>query len=146
MQGAQFVATSTVAENQTLSFPMYVHSIPNNNDNQDIVSMGSNAALLASKVIENTFQILAVEFLTIIQAVDYLGFEDKLSSCSQRVYQQLRELVPVFSNDTIMYPKIGAVKDYLYNTTIDITSKGCKMVNSVEANTEIEIEVECCPV
>ncbi|MEA5460843.1 aromatic amino acid ammonia-lyase [Arcicella sp. LKC2W] len=146
MQGAQFVATSTVAENQTLSFPMYVHSIPNNNDNQDIVSMGTNAALLASKVIENTFQILAVEFLTIIQAVDYLGFEDKLSSCSQRVYQQLRELVPVFSNDTIMYPKIGAVKDYLYTTTIDITSKGCKMVNAEEANTEIEMEVECCPV
>ncbi|HTD40544.1 MAG TPA: aromatic amino acid ammonia-lyase, partial [Mucilaginibacter sp.] len=28
MQGMQFTATSTVAENQTLSFPMYVHSIP----------------------------------------------------------------------------------------------------------------------
>ena len=25
MQGMQFTATSTVAENQTLSFPMYVH-------------------------------------------------------------------------------------------------------------------------
>ncbi|MGZ5134010.1 MAG: HAL/PAL/TAL family ammonia-lyase, partial [Flavitalea sp.] len=36
IQGMQFTATSTVAENQTLSFPMYVHSIPNNNDNQDI--------------------------------------------------------------------------------------------------------------
>ena len=36
MQGVQFTATSTVAENQTLSFPMYVHSIPNNNDNQDM--------------------------------------------------------------------------------------------------------------
>ncbi|MHA4847907.1 aromatic amino acid lyase, partial [Flavitalea antarctica] len=46
MQGVQFTATSTVAENQTLSFPMYVHSIPNNNDNQDIVSMGCNAALM----------------------------------------------------------------------------------------------------
>jgi histidine ammonia-lyase len=146
MQGAQFVATSTVAENQTLSFPMYVHSIPNNNDNQDIVSMGTNAALLTSKVIENTFQILAVEFLTIIQAVDYLGFEDKLSSCSKRVYQQLRELVPVFSNDSVMYPKIGAVKEYLFNTTIDITSKGCKMASTVETNAEFEMEVECCPV
>ena len=49
MQGVQFTATSTVAENQTLSFPMYVHSIPNNNDNQDIVSMGFNAALITKK-------------------------------------------------------------------------------------------------
>src|SRR5690606_12971253 len=43
MQGVQFTATSTTAENQMLSNPMYVHSIPNNNDNQDIVSMGTNA-------------------------------------------------------------------------------------------------------
>ena len=46
LQAAQFTATSTTAESQTLSNPMYVHSIPNNNDNQDIVSMGTNAAPL----------------------------------------------------------------------------------------------------
>ncbi|NQY30761.1 MAG: aromatic amino acid lyase, partial [Flavobacteriaceae bacterium] len=55
MQGAQFTATSTTAENQMLSNPMYIHSIPNNNDNQDIVSMGTNSALITKKVIENTF-------------------------------------------------------------------------------------------
>lgn len=49
MQGVQFTATSTTAENQVLSNPMYVHSIPNNNDNQDIVSMGTNSALLTKK-------------------------------------------------------------------------------------------------
>ena len=47
LQASQFTATSTTAECQTLSNPMYVHSIPNNNDNQDIVSMGTNSALLA---------------------------------------------------------------------------------------------------
>jgi len=56
MQGAQFTATSTVAENQSLSYPNYLHSIPNNNDNQDIVSMGTNSSMLAMKVIENTYQ------------------------------------------------------------------------------------------
>ncbi|MBK5271086.1 MAG: aromatic amino acid lyase, partial [Bacteroidia bacterium] len=55
MQGMQFTATSTVAENQTMSFPMYIHSIPNNNDNQDIVSMGCNAALMTKRVIDNSF-------------------------------------------------------------------------------------------
>lgn len=113
MQGAQFVATSTVAENQTLSFPMYVHSIPNNNDNQDIVSMGSNAALITSKVIENTYQVLAVQFLTIIQAIDYLKIEDRLSSKSKTVYQQLRSLVPVFSDDTVLNVKIEKIKNFI---------------------------------
>ena len=50
MQAAQFTATSTKAECQTLSNPMYVHSIPNNNDNQDIVSMGTNSAEIAARV------------------------------------------------------------------------------------------------
>ena len=50
LQGMQFTATSTTAESQTLSNPMYVHSISCNNDNQDIVSMGTNAALIAEKV------------------------------------------------------------------------------------------------
>lgn len=49
LQASQFTATSTTAECQTLSNPMYVHSIPNNNDNQDIVSMGTNSALMAKQ-------------------------------------------------------------------------------------------------
>ena len=79
MQGMQFTATSTVAENQTLSFPMYVHSIPNNNDNQDIVSMGCNAALMTRKVIDNSFEVLAIQMMTVLQAVDYLECQDRLS-------------------------------------------------------------------
>lgn len=103
MQGTQFTATSTVAENQTLSNPMYIHSIPSNNDNQDIVSMGSNAALMAQKVINNTYEVLAIEFMSIIQAIDYLKCEDKLSAVSKKLYTDLRTLVPCFDKDTVQY-------------------------------------------
>ncbi|HKC67098.1 MAG TPA: aromatic amino acid ammonia-lyase [Bacteroidia bacterium] len=103
MQGTQFTATSTVAENQTLANPMYIHSIPSNNDNQDIVSMGSNAALMTQKVINNTYEVLAIEFLSIIQAIDYLKCEDKLSAASKKLYADLRKLVPGFEKDTIQY-------------------------------------------
>ncbi|HBL80169.1 MAG TPA: histidine ammonia-lyase, partial [Aequorivita sp.] len=80
MQGVQFTATSTTAESQMLSNPMYVHSIPNNNDNQDIVSMGTNAALITKKVIENAFEVVAIELITIIQAIEYLKVQDSVSS------------------------------------------------------------------
>src|SRR6202008_1103464 len=79
MQGMQFTATSTVAENQTLSFPMYVHSIPNNNDNQDIVSMGCNAALMTRRVIENSFEVLSIQLMTLLQAVDHLDCSGKMA-------------------------------------------------------------------
>jgi len=116
MQGVQFTATSTTAENQTLSNPMYVHSIPNNNDNQDIVSMGTNAALMTKKVIENAFEVLAIEMITIVQAISYLKFEDRVSSTTKKMYDSVRELVPAFSEDPIMYPYVSEVKHLIMET------------------------------
>jgi histidine ammonia-lyase len=116
MQGAQFTATSTTAENQMLSNPMYVHSIPNNNDNQDIVSMGTNSALITKKVIENTFEVLAIEVITIVQAIELLGFSDKVSSSTKKLYDEIRAIVPPFKEDLIMYPFINEVKEFLINS------------------------------
>lgn len=113
MQGVQFTATSTTAENQMLSNPMYVHSIPNNNDNQDIVSMGTNAALITKKVIENAFEVLAIELITITQAIEYLNIKDKVSSKTKQIYEDIRAIVPVFKEDVVMYPYVNAVKDFL---------------------------------
>jgi histidine ammonia-lyase len=113
MQGVQFTATSTTAESQMLSNPMYVHSIPNNNDNQDIVSMGTNAAVICRKVIENAFEVLTIEAITIIQAIEYLGFQDKVSSSTKELYDEIRKIIPAFSDDMVMYPYLEEVKKYL---------------------------------
>ena len=120
MQGAQFTATSTVAENQTLSFPNYVHSISNNNDNQDIVSMGTNSAQFARKVIDNTYQVLAIELMTVMQGIDYLNMESRMSSFTRDKFRQLRKIVPRFEEDTIKYIEIKRIKDYLCNQFIKI--------------------------
>jgi histidine ammonia-lyase len=113
MQGMQFTATSTVAENQTLSFPMYVHSIPNNNDNQDIVSMGCNAALMTKRVIDNSFEVLAIHLMTILQAIDYLECHDRLSGVSMSLYDKVREIFPKFIEDQPRYKEMAKVKDFL---------------------------------
>ena len=115
MQGVQFTATSTTAENQMLSNPMYVHSIPNNNDNQDIVSMGTNAALITKKVIENAFEVVAIEMITIVQAIEYLKVQDKVSSKTKKLYDEIRYLVPIFTEDPIMYPYVNLVKNFIIN-------------------------------
>ncbi|MFK7812821.1 MAG: histidine ammonia-lyase [Maribacter sp.] len=115
MQGVQFTATSTTAENQMLSNPMYVHSIPNNNDNQDIVSMGTNAALITKRVIENAFEVMAIEMITIVQAIEYLKVQDKVSSKTKMMYDAIRKIVPPFKEDLVMYPFVNEVKDYIIN-------------------------------
>ena len=120
MQGLQFTATSTTAENQTLAYPMYCHSIPNNNDNQDIVSMGSNAALLTKKVIDNSFEVLAIELIAILQAVDYLKFEKRLSPHSSEIFYQLRKIVPKFEKDAPKFEEIEKLKQFLLNEKLDV--------------------------
>jgi len=113
MQGVQFTATSTTAESQMLSNPMYIHSIPNNNDNQDVVSMGTNAAVICRKVIENAFEVLTIEAITIVQAIEYLGYQNQVSSKTKELYDEIRKLIPAFSDDMIMYPYLEEVKKYL---------------------------------
>jgi len=120
MQGMQFTATSTVAENQTLSFPMYVHSIPNNNDNQDIVSMGTNAALMTKKVIDNSFEVLGIQLMSILQAIDYLNCQDKLSTASGDVYKAVRPIFPKFVEDQPKYKDLKRVTAYLENSDMVI--------------------------
>ena len=121
MQGSQFTAVSTVAENQTLSFPMSLHSITNNNDNQDIVSMGTNASLLTKNVIDNTYQVLAIEMISILQAIDYLEIRDRLSSYSRSKYEDLRQIVPKFTEDAVRYPDIRNIEQYIMENKLQFS-------------------------
>ena len=120
LQGVQYTATSTVAENQTLSNPMYVHSIPSNNDNQDLVSMGSNAALMSSRVINNTFEVLAVEMLALAEAVDCLGMADRLSQSPKQLYSDIRSLCNKIDTDLPRYKDLAALTVYLKNNNPNI--------------------------
>ena len=123
MQGMQFTATSTVAENQTLSFPMYVHSIPNNNDNQDIVSMGCNAALMTSTVIANSFEVISIQLMTILQAIDYLGCQEKMSPHTLALYTAVRKIFPKFIEDAPKYKDMKNVCSFLQKTSPAVSFK-----------------------
>ena len=113
MQACQFTATSTTAECQTLAMPNYVHSIPNNNDNQDIVSMGTNSALLCKKVIDNAYQVVAILYIALAQATDCLSLADKLSPKTKEQYEAIRAICPVFIEDTPFYEEVAETEKYL---------------------------------
>lgn len=113
LQGMQFTATSTTAENQTLANPMYIHSITNNNDNQDVVSMGMNAAIITDRVIENAYQVVAIEFIAICQAIDILDVTHNLSLESKKWYEAVRQIVPVCEDDVPQFEQIIDLIAYL---------------------------------
>lgn len=117
MQACQFTATSTTAECQTLSMPNYVHSIPNNNDNQDIVSMGTNSAELCKRVIDNAYQVMSILFMALAQANDCLNNVQLLSPATRRVYEEIRMITPTIVEDTPFYEDIARVGNRLRQLT-----------------------------
>ena len=113
LQACQFTATSTTAECQTLSMPNYVHSIPNNNDNQDIVSMGTNSALLCRQVIENAYQVFAIHLMALAQATDILGIREQLASRTRALYEEIRTLTDSRIEDKPFYEDIARLVERL---------------------------------
>lgn len=118
MQACQFTATSTTAECQTLAMPNYVHSIPNNNDNQDIVSMGTNSALLCKMVIDNAYQVMSILYIALAQATDCLKIADKLSPRTREQYDAIRAICPLFIDDTPFFEEVAETEKYLRNNII----------------------------
>ncbi len=115
LQGLQFVATSTAAHNQTLAYPMSLHSISTNGDNQDVVSMGTDAALITSKVVENAFIVLSIECVALAQAVDYLKIQNHLSAKTKKLYTEVRKVLPVILEDREINEELSKVTTTLKN-------------------------------
>ncbi len=113
MQACQFTATSTTAESQTLAMPNYVHSIPNNNDNQDIVSMGTNTALLCKQVLDNAFQVMAIHMVALAQASDCLNIVNKLSPATRKEYDAIRRIIGTRVEDVPFYDELREVEGHL---------------------------------
>ena len=82
--------------------------------------MGTNSALLTRKVISNTFDVIAIEMITIIQAIDYLGIQSKLSAYTSNIYERLREVVPAFKEDTTKSDDIKSIRNYIETHRLDL--------------------------
>ncbi len=67
----QYTAAALVSENKILCHPASVDSIPTSLGQEDHVSMGSVSALKLLPVLRNVEHVLAVEFLTVAQALDF---------------------------------------------------------------------------
>lgn len=75
--------------------------------------MGTNSALIARRVIDNSFQVLSVLYMGMAQAVDCLDIADQLSPVTRRVYDEVRNIFPAFKEDSVLYPAVARVIEYL---------------------------------
>ncbi len=67
---AQYTAAALVAELRALAHPVSVDSIPTSDNQEDHVSMGMTAAMMALEAVERLEKVVAIEMLCACQALD----------------------------------------------------------------------------
>lgn len=101
----QYTAASVVSLNKTLAMPSSIDNIPSCQDQEDLVSMGANAALKLRAVVDNTERVLAIELFNAAQALDFRK-PLRSSPAIMRVHDDYRKIVPFIDIDQLMYPHI----------------------------------------
>jgi histidine ammonia-lyase len=100
---AQYSAASMVSQNKMLCMPASADTIDSSRGQEDHVSMGANAATKAYRITKNLYQILAIELMTAIQALD---FRKPLVSSDtiEKLRADFRKEIPFIAHDTLMHP------------------------------------------
>ncbi|MBU8880503.1 histidine ammonia-lyase [Bacillus sp. FJAT-29790] len=115
----QYSAASLVSENKTLAHPASVDSIPSSANQEDHVSMGTIGSRHAYQIIQNANNVLAIELMCALQAVEYRGVE-KMAEKTKSFYLEARKTVPSIKKDRIFSKDIAACSAWLKG--LDITS------------------------
>jgi histidine ammonia-lyase len=68
----QITAAALVAESRTLAYPASIGSIPTDANQEDFVPMGMAAAWKARRILRNAQQVVAAEFLSAAQGLEFL--------------------------------------------------------------------------
>ncbi len=109
---AQTVAASLVSENKCLSHPASVDSIPTSNNQEDHVSMGTIAARKSREIVNNTEDVLAVEFLAALQGID-LRSPLKPGTGTGRIHRRIRERIPPVTADRLLVKDLIKMKELM---------------------------------
>ncbi|HXB38925.1 MAG TPA: histidine ammonia-lyase [Bacteroidia bacterium] len=102
----QYTAASIVSQSKQLCSPASVDSIVSSNGQEDHVSMGANGATKCYKVIENTYKILAIEFMNATQALEFRR-PLKSSPLIEKTVAVYRKNVAFIENDKLMHNEIN---------------------------------------
>ncbi len=97
----QYTAASIASQNKQLCTPASADSIVSCNGQEDHVSMAANAATKCYRIVENVERLLAIEWMTAAQAIEFR----RPAKSSKKIEQYLsdyRKLVPKLEEDRIL--------------------------------------------
>jgi histidine ammonia-lyase len=111
---AQYTAAALVSDNKTLAHPDSVDSIPTSADQEDHVSMGANGARHLWEILENVTNVIAIEFLCAVQAIDLRDDGPlRLGEGTRIAHGIIRTMAQFYDKDREMTPDISRLAELI---------------------------------
>lgn len=114
----QYTAAAIVSQTKQLCTPCSVDSITSSQNQEDLVSMGGNAATKCYRVAENVERVLAIELFNAAQAVEFRR-PLKTSPFLENLLAEYRKTVNFVDIDQMMYTLIHASVEFLQSQNIE---------------------------
>jgi histidine ammonia-lyase len=111
----QYTAASIVSQNKQLCTPASVDSLVSSNGQEDHVSMGANAATKCHRVIENTWRVLAIEFMNAAQALEFRR-PLRSSPLIEKMVAGYRKKVKFIEQDKVMHDELEKTLTFVRQT------------------------------
>jgi phenylalanine ammonia-lyase len=108
-KGMQLVHTSLVTAIRHWCAPSLIHTLPTEQYNQDIVSLGTHSALTAMDVIRLLRSAVAIMLLSAAQAIDLRAGGGRIGAGTRPIYRAIRSVSAFVEEDRALDRDIAAV-------------------------------------
>jgi phenylalanine ammonia-lyase len=121
-KGMQIVHTSLVTAIRHWCAPSLIHTLPTEQYNQDVVSLGTHAALTALDVARLLRSAVAITLLSTAQAVDLRHGGELLGAGTRPIYRAIRAVSPYLEADRALDRDIARVAGLIEQREIPVLS------------------------
>jgi histidine ammonia-lyase len=115
----QYAAAAMVSQNKMYCHAAAADSIVSSNGQEDHVSMGGNAATKLLKVVDNLYNILAIELMNAAQAIDFRR-PARTSPELEGFLSAFRKEVPFVEQDIVMYRAMQRAVEFVKSVPYNI--------------------------
>lgn len=125
----QYTAASIVSQSKQYCTPASIDSIVSSKGQEDHVSMAANAGTKLIKVVSNLKSLIAIEWLTATQAIEFrnpLQPSEEIKKC----INNLRNHIPRLEEDRIMHDDMVKAKELVENYVWEAISESISIRNS----------------
>src|SRR5450755_995968 len=119
-KGMQIVHTSLVTAIRHWAAPSMIHTLPTEQYNQDIVSLGTHSALTAMDVTRLLRSAVTIMLLSAAQAIDLRAGGDRLGAGTRPIYKAIRGVSAFVDADRALDRDIAAVSGLIDRREIPV--------------------------